>query len=87
MKRVRTESLEVDIATFFSTDARKKDADNHCVPILEVFSDDEDPTVSYMVMPCLRLLDDPPFSHINDIVDVVDQLLEVNLSAASRCIL
>jgi hypothetical protein len=57
--------------------AEKVNPANHCVPILDDFVDDEDSSVSYMVMPFLRLTDKPPFEIVDDIVDLMDQLLEV----------
>lgn len=78
IKRIQTNSNEHRIAILF-TDARlRSDRRNHCVPVLEIFQDDEDGGISYMVMPFLRLADDPPFLHVNDIVEFVDQLMEVS---------
>lgn len=65
----------------FSQNRLRDDPTNHCVPILDSFEDDEDPSISYLVMPFLRLMDDPPFWLTNDVVDFVDQMLEVGLIA------
>lgn len=53
------------------------DSRNHSVPVLELFVDDEDPEISYMVMPFLRYFDSPEFQTVGEIVDFVDQILEV----------
>ena len=52
--------------------------ENHFVPILKEFQDHEDPQLTYIVMPFLRDLNDPAFSFVGDIVDLIDQLLEVS---------
>ena len=77
VKRVETDGEEVKIAQFLNEEAVRDDPQNHSIPILDVFEDDEDKKISYLVMPFLRLMDDPPFSHINDVVEFVDQVLEV----------
>ncbi len=56
----------------FSEDPR-----NHCVPILDYFVDEDDTSISYMVMPFLRLTNNPPFETVNDIIDFGNQLLQV----------
>ncbi|KAL6306741.1 hypothetical protein BKA93DRAFT_772601 [Sparassis latifolia] len=76
IKRVKTGDNESQIATMFSAPRLRTDPNNHCVPILEVFQDADDKTISYMVMPCLRFIDRPPFERVIDVVDFVDQLLE-----------
>lgn len=42
-----------------------------------MFQDDEDPEISYMVMPFLRPIDLPKFEFVIEVVDFVDQILEV----------
>lgn len=78
VKRVGTNSEELQIATLFSEDRLRDALGNHCVPILDVFQDDLDPTISYLVMPLLRLSDDPPFQHVNDVMEFIDQMLEAS---------
>ncbi|EED84382.1 predicted protein [Postia placenta Mad-698-R] len=41
-----------------------------------VLPDDEDESITYMVMPFLRLIDPPPFETPQDVVELVDQILE-----------
>ena len=60
-----------------STEDMLKDPRNHSVPIIELLRDPEDPSISYIVMPFLRLMNDPPFSFVGEIADFVDQILEV----------
>lgn len=47
------------------------------MPVLDVIEDDVDPNISYLVMPFLRTMNDPPFGTVNEIVECVDQLLDV----------
>lgn len=77
LKRVSTDGEESSIAALFSSELLRLDRRNHCVPILDTFPDDDDPQISYIVMPFLRLIDDPPFEFVNDVVDFADQILEV----------
>ena len=53
------------------------DPANHSVPILDTFKDSVNKSISYLVMPFLRLTDDPPFDIVEDVLDFVDQILEV----------
>jgi len=55
------------------------DPANHSVPILDTFEDPVDKSISYLVMPFLRLADDPPFEVVEEVFDFVDQILEVRL--------
>ncbi|CCL99181.1 uncharacterized protein FIBRA_01196 [Fibroporia radiculosa] len=50
----------------FSKWPLREDPRNHCVPILDLFEDEDDPSHSYMVMPYLRCIDDPPFEMCQD---------------------
>ena len=78
IKRVETESAEEQIALLFSRDGVRDNPRNHCVPVLDVFQDDEDPDLSYMVMPFLHpIMHLPQCEFIADAMAVIDQLLEV----------
>jgi len=76
IKRVQTGDTESQIATMLSTEEMLEDPRNHCVPIIELLRDPDDENISYMVMPFLRLMDDPEFEVVGEIVDFVDQILE-----------
>ncbi|TFY81956.1 hypothetical protein EWM64_g2058 [Hericium alpestre] len=41
-----------------------------------MFPDDDDPSISYMVMPYLRLLTEPAFEYVGEIMDAGEQLSE-----------
>ncbi|PSR73553.1 hypothetical protein PHLCEN_2v10472 [Hermanssonia centrifuga] len=76
VKRVATGDTESQIIMKFSSPASRLDPRNHCVPVLDYFTDDEDSSISYIVMPFLRPVDYPPLETINDVVDFVSQLME-----------
>lgn len=78
LKRVRTGSSEIEIAKYFSSLPLSDDSCNHCIPILDVFEDDVDPEITYLVMPFMRNMSNPPFDLVDEILDFVEQVLEVS---------
>ncbi len=76
-KRVASDSQEVHIASYLSSEELRKDPRNHCVPILDVLQDPHDPSISFLVMPFLRYIDQPEFDTVGSILECVQQLLEV----------
>ena len=81
IKRVVTGSSESRIARMLSAPPLRDDPAIHAVPILDVFQDEENGYITYLVMPLLRHIDDPPIEAVGDVVDFVDQLLEVRVDA------
>ena len=79
LKQIATNSLESKIATHFSSHGVRDDPRNHCIPVMDVFPDEDDPSKSYLVMPFLRYIDDPPFESIGSMLECGEQLLEVRL--------
>ncbi len=77
MKRVKDGDMESTIARMLSSSRFSEDPRNHCVPILDYFVDKDETSIAYMVMPFLRLTDDPPFETVNDIIDFGSQIFEV----------
>ena len=80
LKRVKSSSQEIVIASLLSSEELRKDPRNHCVPILDIIADTEDPTLSFIIMPFLRHIDDPPFDTVGSILECMEQLLEASLS-------
>lgn len=76
IKRVKTNDAESTIATLLRAPPLRDNPANHCVPILDLFEDDVDSSISYMVMPFLRLIDSPEFETVDNLIDCADQLLE-----------
>ena len=77
IKEIKTDCEEHRIAQLLTQEDWVNDPRNHCVPIVKIFKDHEDPRVSYIVMPFLRPADNPPFETVKEIIDYVDQILEV----------
>ena len=77
IKRVRSGDQESTIASILSSESLRRDPRNHSVPIEDAFVDDEDPSISYIVMTFLRRPTSPPFEYVSEVVDFVDQILEV----------
>ena len=74
VKEVKTGDLESSIALMLSA---IDDPANHSVPILDTFEDSVNKSISYLVMPFLRLTDNPRFEVVGEVLDFTDQLLEV----------
>ncbi|KAN0108957.1 Protein kinase-like domain containing protein [Russula decolorans] len=73
IKEVQTGDSESSMALILSA---IDDSANHSVPILDTFEDPVDKSTSYLVMPFLRLADDPPFEVVEEVLDFADQILE-----------
>ncbi|KIJ07482.1 hypothetical protein PAXINDRAFT_173469 [Paxillus involutus ATCC 200175] len=67
---------EVAIAQYFSSDGLAAQPGNHCVPIHEVFTLDDDNNLVIIVMPLLRACTDPHFDTIGEGVEFFRQLFE-----------
>lgn len=61
----------------FSSDGRREDPHNHCVPLLESFEDECDEEHCFIVMPLLRKFNSPDFKSVDEALEFVDQALEV----------
>jgi len=77
IKKIGRNDQESLIAQMLSTPELREDPRNHCIPIIEVFDDPDNDSVSYMVMPLLRNASDPQFQYVKEIIDFVNQVLEV----------
>lgn len=78
IKRVdsTTHPNEVKIASRLGSPESRKDECNHCIPVLSVFTDGQDPKYQYIVMPVLRPFNEPSFTSFGEFVDFVNQTLE-----------
>lgn len=77
IKRIESGPNEVEIAKFLSSPALRDHPFNHCVPVLDAFTDPIQPDRTYIVMPNLRPFDLPKFRYIGEVVDFVSQTLQV----------
>ena len=78
VKKVKRGSQEIANAKMLTTRKMLEDPMNHCVPILDHFSDTKDTDLEYIVMPLLRKFDDPAFYSIYEATDFIRQILEVS---------
>ncbi|KAA1478717.1 hypothetical protein DENSPDRAFT_695391 [Dentipellis sp. KUC8613] len=66
---------ELDVALFFSSEPRRSDPRNHCVPILDWWRIPEEKT-SFIVMPLLRVYNSPEFLTVGEAVGFFGQVME-----------
>ncbi len=59
---------EIEIARYFSTPPVSSDPRNHCCPVLDVLQDPSNADVEIMVMPLLRLFNEPPFATVGEVI-------------------
>lgn len=78
IKEIRADSEEHRIAELLGQEGWTSDPRNHCVPVINLFKDPQDPELFYLVMPFLRPMNDPPFLHVKEIIEFTDQILEVD---------
>ncbi|OCB88212.1 hypothetical protein A7U60_g4617 [Sanghuangporus baumii] len=76
LKRVRSNSGELDIHRFLSEPQRLEHPRSHAAPLLDEFADTEDPNFTYIVLPLLLYYYRPDFYFVDEVVDFFRQLLE-----------
>ncbi|KAI0676776.1 kinase-like domain-containing protein [Trametes maxima] len=76
LKKVASTSNELEILKCLSSDELREDPCNHSVPLLDAFQPPDNLGITFLVMPFLRSIDDPPFETVEDALDCGEQLLE-----------
>ncbi|KAI9001450.1 kinase-like domain-containing protein [Trametes punicea] len=76
LKRVRSDSHELQIHSYLTSIKMRCDPRNHCVPLLDVVQDPLDADESIIVMPFLRYIDSPPFETVDDVLEFLYTILE-----------
>ncbi|GBE80551.1 hypothetical protein SCP_0302660 [Sparassis crispa] len=71
-----THPYEAEIARFLSSSPLISDPRNHCVPICEALQDPIDEDIVLLVMPLLRLYDEPRFETVGEAVEFFHQMIE-----------
>lgn len=74
IKAIHTDSEELKILRLLQS--LPSDPMNHCVPLLDYFADAGNPELSFIVMPYLQFMEEPPFETVANVVDFVDQMLD-----------
>ncbi|KAI0637717.1 hypothetical protein C8Q77DRAFT_1047583 [Trametes polyzona] len=75
-KVVKADSQELEITRYLSSEPLRRDPRNHCVELLDVLPHPDDPNLCFMVLPCLRDIDSPPFESVDELMECGEQLLE-----------
>ncbi|KAJ3825086.1 kinase-like domain-containing protein [Lentinula raphanica] len=75
MKRVKDETSEAQIATFFSDDAHNSDPRNHCVRILDIFPVPGLPE-KIIVMAWMRKVMNPRFRTVGEGIQFLNEMVE-----------
>ena len=86
MKRISREvhPYEAEIGELFSSGPFKSHPRNHCVPLLEVLDVPDEEDKQLLVMPLLRLFDDPRFETVGELLGFLYQFFEVREAYAAR---
>ena len=69
--------FEVEISTYLSSEPLRQDPQNHCAPILEVLEVPEETGTHIIVMPLLRICNDPHWSTFGEVIAFLIQIFEV----------
>ncbi|KAG9220673.1 hypothetical protein CCMSSC00406_0003772 [Pleurotus cornucopiae] len=67
---------ETEIGLFFSTEPISGDPRNHCIPIYDILQVPDDDEIQIVVMPMLRVHDDPRFDTTGEAVEFFRQMFE-----------
>ena len=73
---------EVELGKYLSSPEMMAKKDNHCVPVLDDFHDEDVPDKHFIIMPLLRPFDDPPFYVVSEVLDFIEQTLRVSATAS-----
>ncbi|KAG9027015.1 hypothetical protein FS837_004401 [Tulasnella sp. UAMH 9824] len=76
LKHTSNDSPEVSIGQYFSSEQLRNDPRNHCLPVLDVLKNEDDPEHVILVIPWLRRIDSPEPASIRECVDFIQQTLE-----------
>ncbi|KAG8994897.1 hypothetical protein FRB94_009612 [Tulasnella sp. JGI-2019a] len=76
LKIVTKPSSEIVIGQFLLTGDLSNDPRNHCIPLVDVLEDANDPEHAILVLPLLRRLDSPGPASIRECVSLIEQTLE-----------
>ncbi|TFK53522.1 hypothetical protein OE88DRAFT_1717759, partial [Heliocybe sulcata] len=69
-------SQERQLGILLSSDQYRDDPENHCVPIYEALDVPDDEELQIIVMPFLRMWDDPPFDTFGEVISFIHQCIE-----------
>jgi serine/threonine protein kinase len=70
---------EIAITQFFSSKDLAEHPDNHCIPLLDVFENPEEPDHYFIVEPWMTYFNEPEFVNVMEVVDFLAQTLQVGV--------
>ncbi|KIP08699.1 hypothetical protein PHLGIDRAFT_18868 [Phlebiopsis gigantea 11061_1 CR5-6] len=76
IKVVPKNTQEIEIGRLLTGHTLEQDPRNHCVPILDVFPDPVDTTKALIVSPYLTPFNDPEYTTLGEVLDLIQQTLE-----------
>ncbi|KAJ3496304.1 hypothetical protein NLJ89_g10505 [Agrocybe chaxingu] len=76
VKQVYRTNTELEVMRLFSSVELSHNPANHVVQLIDIFMDQDDPDMGFLVMPLLKRYDDPAFGVVGEVVDFVTQVLE-----------
>ena len=68
---------EVEISQYLSSEPLCSNPRNHLVPILDVFSVPDEPSLTIMVLPLLWACNDPSWQTVGEVLSFIRQIFEV----------
>ncbi|KAJ7480034.1 hypothetical protein B0H11DRAFT_2422641 [Mycena galericulata] len=81
LKRVRTWTSEISLASYFNSDVLREDPHNRTFRLLDIIYLPNDNDFALIVMPFLRLFDSPKFRDFEEVTEAMRQFLQVRLYA------
>ena len=77
IRRLDTDSLELELLLRFSTTEMRVVPENHCVPVIDHFQPPDDFSITFIVTPYLRCPNKPNYDCADDFMEFVQQMFEV----------
>ncbi|KAG8920047.1 hypothetical protein FRC01_000951 [Tulasnella sp. 417] len=76
LKEIDAKSTEGPITSLLSSQLLRSDPRNHAVPVLDVLVDNTNDQKSLLILPLLRVIDNPELESIPEALDLIEQTLE-----------
>ncbi|KAG8921941.1 hypothetical protein FRC02_012263 [Tulasnella sp. 418] len=77
LKQAKANTPEIEIGRYVSSPELRDEESNHCMPLLDVLTNPEEPEQVILVIPLLRHIEIPMPVTVSECVDFVQQTLEV----------
>lgn len=77
LKKVRTQTDEIPVARYLSSNELRADSRNRTMPLLDIIPIPADDEHCLIVMPLLREFWTPPFKNRGEVIEALRQFLQV----------